>query len=253
MAHALPLDVDGLSFAYPGGFALDRVSLQVRAGRVTMILGPNGAGKTTLVHCICGLLRPDAGAVRILGRDVVAERSAALSGLGIVFQEQTLDLDLTVMQNLIYFAALHGLGPGTARRRGRAVLEYLALAGRAGEKVRILSGGERRRVELARALMNDPPFLLLDEPTVGLDIPGRRMLVADVHALAASGRTSVLWATHLADEVREEDDLVVLDGGRVAASGPVPGVLRDAAAGDVAAAFEALTGPHAPAAAGGHA
>lgn len=245
------LAVEGIGFARPGGFALVDVSFRTRPGRVTVLLGPNGAGKSTLVQCICGLLRPEQGSVRVLGHDIAAERAAALGRIGLVLQEPSLDLDLTVRQNLIYFAALHGYGPGHAKRQGDALLARGALGELAGRKVRSLSGGQRRRVELVRALLNDPPFLLLDEPTVGLDIPSRAALVAEVHRLAAERGTSVLWTTHLIDEVVDGDALVVLSGGRVAAAGTVPEVLAQAQADDIAGAFDRLTAQTARQPAGG--
>lgn len=237
------LDVDGLSVARPDGFALTEVSFRTRPGRVTVLLGPNGAGKTTLVQCLCGLLRAHAGAVRVLGHDLRGARTTALQRLGIVLQEPTLDLDLTVQQNLIYFAALHGYGPAWAKRRGARLLAQFGLTDLAGRKVRGLSGGQRRRAELVRALLNDPPFLLLDEPTVGLDIPSRNALVAEVHRLAVDAGTSVLWATHLIDEVWREDDLVVLSGGRIAAAGSLADVLAQSGTDDIGAAFDRLTAP----------
>lgn len=249
--NAPALDVDGLSFARPDGFALAQVSFRTRPGRVTVLLGPNGAGKTTLVQCLCGLLRAHTGAVRVLGHDLLRARSAALQRLGIVLQEPTLDLDLTVQQNLIYFAALHGRGPAWARQRGQRLLQQFALADLAGRKVRGLSGGQRRRAELVRALLNDPPFLLLDEPTVGLDIPSRSALVAEVHRLAAEQGTSVLWTTHLIDEVWRDDDLVVLSRGRIAAAGSLADVLAQSGTGDIGAAFDRLTAQTAAQPAGG--
>jgi ABC-2 type transport system ATP-binding protein len=236
------LSVAGLTFQRAGGFALSEVTFRTRPGRVTVLLGPNGAGKTTLVQCLCGLLTPQAGRVRVLGRDLARERAAALGRLGLVFQEPTLDRDLTVRQNLIYFAALHGYGPGHARRRGDRLLAQFAMADLAGRKVRALSGGQRRRAELVRALLNDPPFLLLDEPTVGLDIPSRTQLVAEVHRLAAEQGTSVLWTTHLVDEVWADDDLVVLSNGRVAAAGTRADVLARTGTQTVGTAFDRLTG-----------
>jgi ABC-2 type transport system ATP-binding protein len=116
------LSVEDLSFARPGGFALSQATFTTYRGRVTVLLGPNGAGKTTLVQCLCGLLRAQRGSVRLLGHDIQAERTAALSRLGLVLQEPSLDRDLTVRQNLIYFAALHGYGPAHARRRGARLL-----------------------------------------------------------------------------------------------------------------------------------
>lgn len=235
------LAVDALTLPRSGGFALSDVTLHTRSGGVTVLLGPNGAGKTTLVQCACGLLQPNAGAVRILGHDLATERTAALSRLGLVLQEPTLDLDLTVRQNLIYFAALHGLGRRYAKRRGDRFLERFGLHDLAARKVRTLSGGQRRRIELVRALLNDPPFLLLDEPTVGLDIPSRTALVAETHRLAAERGTSVLWTTHLIDEVWSDDDVVVLAQGRVAAAGTLGDVLAVAETEDLGAAFDRLT------------
>jgi ABC-2 type transport system ATP-binding protein len=227
------------------------VTFATRPGRVTVLLGPNGAGKTTLVQCLCGLLIPQTGRVRVLGHDLATARAAALARTGLVFQEPTLDRDLTVRQNLIYFAALHGHGPGHAKRRGARLLEQFGLADLGGRKVRALSGGQRRRAELVRALLNDPPFLLLDEPTVGLDIPSRSALVAEVHRLAAEQGTSVLWTTHLVDEVWADDDLVVLSNGRVAAAGTRADVLARTATQTVGAAFDRLTGHGAAQPAGG--
>jgi ABC-2 type transport system ATP-binding protein len=218
------------------------VTFATRPGRVTVLLGPNGAGKTTLVQCLCGLLIPQTGRVRVLGHDLATARAAALARTGLVFQEPTLDRDLTVRQNLIYFAALHGHGPGHAKRRGARLFEQFGLADLGGRKVRALSGGQRRRAELVRALLNDPPFLLLDEPTVGLDIPSRSALVAEVHRLAAEQGTSVLWTTHLVDEVWADDDLIVLSNGRVAAAGTRADVLARTGTQEVGAAFDRLTG-----------
>lgn len=241
--QAMPaLAANALTFARPERFVLDRLTFEVRPGRVTVLLGPNGAGKTTLVQCICGLLKPDAGTVHVLGHDIAVSRMAALGRMGLVLQEPTLDLDLTVRQNLIYFAALHGYGPGPAKQRGDRLLAQFGLYDLAHRKIRRLSGGQRRRVELVRALLNDPPFLLLDEPTVGLDIQSRTALVAEVHQLAEERGTSVLWTTHLIDEVWADDDLIVLSAGRIAALGPRTAVLAQTGARDVAQAFDRLTG-----------
>jgi ABC-2 type transport system ATP-binding protein len=245
------LAVDGLTFTRPGGFALSDVTFRTRPGRVTVLLGPNGAGKTTLVQCICGLLRATTGSVRVLGHDLATARTAALSRLGLVLQEPTLDPDLTVAQNLTYFAALHGYGPGYAKRRGAPLLSQFGMSDLSGRTVRALSGGQRRRAELVRALLNDPPFLLLDEPTVGLDIPSRTALVAEVHRLAAECGTSILWTTHLIDEVWENDDLIVLSQGHVAAAGTLADVLVKAESDNVGGAFARLTGADSAATLGG--
>ena len=241
-AGAAPvLAVRDLSYSYGKTKALDGVSLAARPGRVTALLGPNGAGKTTLFSLITGLFDSRQGEIVIAGHPIRRARSKALAAMGIVFQAQTLDLDLTVEQNLGYFAALRGLPRRQARARIAALLDEIGLADKAKAKVRTLSGGQRRRVEVARALLDRPALLLLDEPSTGLDIATRRWLVGHIHALAHDHGMAVLMATHLVDEVLPEDDLVVLNQGRVVASGPVGEVVRQCGAGDLDAAFTRLT------------
>jgi ABC-2 type transport system ATP-binding protein len=238
------LALDGVSFSYGGRFALERLSLAIQPGAFTALLGPNGAGKTTLFSLIARLIEPGEGRIGVCGFDLGRRPSQALARLGIVFQQPTLDLDLTVTQNLRYAARLHGLAGGRARGRIEALLERMELASRRGDRVRDLSGGLRRRVELARALLHEPPVLLLDEPTVGLDVPSRARIVADVHALAEAG-IAVLWATHLVDEVRAGDRVIVMHRGTVRADGERDALLRAHGARSLAEAFAALTGSEA--------
>ena len=213
------LAVRDLSHDWGPKRALDGVSLRVEPGRFCALLGPNGAGKSTLFSILTRLVKPPRGAVTVAGHDMAAAPRSALAALGIVFQEPTLDLDLTVRRNLRYFAALHGLGRAEAERRIDAALDRLAMRERAGERARTLNGGHRRRAEIARALIHAPSVLLLDEPTVGLDPESRMSITAQVHELASETGVAVLWATHLTDEVRADDDLVILHRGRVLATG----------------------------------
>jgi len=235
------LRVRGLSYAYGKVTALEDIELSVRPGRVTALLGPNGAGKTTLFSLITGLFDSRQGDVEIAGNSLRKARSRALASLGIVFQAQTLDIDLSVDQNLRYFAALRGLPGRAARERIAALLAEIGLADKAKAKVRALSGGQRRRVEVARALLDRPALLLLDEPSTGLDIATRRWLVEHIHHLARDHGIAVLMATHLTDEVMPEDDLIVLNKGRIVAAGRVDAVVRASGAADLDGAFTRLT------------
>jgi ABC-2 type transport system ATP-binding protein len=240
-AQAPALLVTGLSFSYGAVSALDDVSFDVLPGRFTGLLGPNGAGKTTLFALITRLLSQERGQIEIAGRDLAQFGSAALAPLGIVFQQPTLDLDLTVRQNLAYFASLHGLSGAARTRAIERELERMEMSGRAGERVRVLNGGHRRRVEIARALLHDPSVLILDEPTVGLDVPSRAAIVAHVHALAQERGLGVLWATHLIDEIEARDDIVLLHRGRIVERGPVADVVKRTGAKDISEAFDGLT------------
>ncbi|MEL6837877.1 MAG: ABC transporter ATP-binding protein [Pseudomonadota bacterium] len=210
--------IANLTYRYGAKTALDNVSFAVDQGDFCALLGPNGAGKSTLFNLLTRLFVAANGRIEISGHDLNAAPRAALAKIGIVFQQPTLDLDLSVRQNLSYFAALHGLSGRFRTQRIDAVLARLDITDRAKEKARNLNGGHRRRTEIARALLHDPDVLLLDEPTVGLDAAARAAITDHVHRLAADG-TTVLWATHLADEVRPDDRLVILHQARVLADG----------------------------------
>jgi ABC-2 type transport system ATP-binding protein len=246
MDRDIPLDapalsVEGLSHSYGAHKALDGVSVAVRPASFTALLGLNGAGKSTLFSLVTRLYPVRAGRIRIFGHDVERQPGAALRLLGVVFQPRTLDLDLSVRQNLTYHAALHGIGASEARARADEVLGRIALADRANDKVRDLSGGQMRRVEIARALLHRPRLLILDEPTVGLDIKARADIFQHVRMLVAQEGVAVVWATHLVDEVAADDDLIVLHCGRILAHGPVSGIVAQGGGEGVGAAFTRLT------------
>jgi ABC-2 type transport system ATP-binding protein len=236
------LAVRGVSHAYGSRQALQDVSLTVPQSRFTALLGLNGAGKTTLFSLITRLYDTRHGSIDVLGHRVSREPGKALRLLGVVFQARTLDLDLSVMENLQYHAALHGIGGREARRRALAALDEIELADRARDVVRKLSGGQMRRVEIARALLHRPCVLVLDEPTVGLDVASRSAILRHVRSLVRERGVAVLWATHLLDEVEPDDAVVVLHRGRALAAGDVSDVVASTGAADMREAFVALTG-----------
>ena len=235
------LAVSGVSHFYGRRKALDGVTFAIAPATFTVLLGLNGAGKTTLFSLITRLFATRQGTIAIFSHDVAADPGAALRVLGVVFQARTLDLDLSVMQNLTYHAALHGIGRREAQARGHDLLARIALTDRAKDKVRNLSGGQMRRVEIARALLHRPRLLILDEPTVGLDVRSRADILSHVRQLVAEQGVCVVWATHLIDEVAESDDVVVLHHGRILAHAPAPQLIADAGAADIRGAFARLT------------
>lgn len=236
------LSIAGVSHSYGTRRALIDVSFNVAPASFTALLGLNGAGKSTLFALVTRLFGIQAGRIGIFGHDIGLAPGEALRLLGVVFQPRTLDLDLSVTQNLLYHAALHGIGRREARSRSDQVLTRIGLADRAGSKVRDLSGGQMRRLEIARALLHRPRLLLLDEATVGLDVKARADILNHVRQLVTEQGISVLWATHLFDEITPKDDLVVLHQGRVLAHGEVARVITAAGAHDVNSAFMRLTG-----------
>ena len=236
------LVVSGVSHSFGEKLVLDNVSLTVPRGTFAVLLGLNGAGKSTLFSLITRLYDNVSGEIRILGHDVRRRPGAALQRLGVVFQSKTVDADLSLQQNLLYHAALHGLGRREAKARAAEALEIVDLTDRAKEKVRNLSGGQSRRVEIARSLMHRPACLLLDEPTVGLDIGSRESVISIVRGLVARKGLGVLWATHLIDEIEDTDLVVVLHHGKVLFSGRLPEFLASTGAASPAEAFRILTG-----------
>jgi ABC-2 type transport system ATP-binding protein len=236
------LEIERVDFAYPRRCVLQKVSFTVPEGRFCVLLGLNGAGKTTLFSLITRLFLCQAGSIRIFGHDVRRQGRRALSYLGVVFQQPTLDLDLTVHQNLSYYCALHGLPRREVGGKVKGTLRAIGLADRANDKARELSGGQRRRLELSRAFLHRPRLLLADEPTVGLDIQSRQAILRQVREGCDRDGVGVLWATHLVDEVRPEDALVVIHEGTVRAQGTAAQVMAETSTHSVHQAFNSLTG-----------
>jgi ABC-2 type transport system ATP-binding protein len=215
------LSADDLHKAYNGKPALKGVSVSLRAGEMVALLGPNGAGKSTLLQLLTGLFTPDQGTIQVLGHDMRAHPARALSGLGVVFQQSALDMDLTVMANLLFHTDLHGIPRKTARERIDTQLAAIGLQDQAKAVVRSLSGGTRRKVELVRALLHQPRVLLMDEATVGLDPASRQQLLDSVRGLCRDQGLAVLWATHLIEEVKTADRLLLLHQGTVRFDGHI--------------------------------
>lgn len=222
------LSAQELHKSYAGKPALQGVSLNLHAGEIVALLGPNGAGKSTLLQLLTGLFSPDQGQIHVLGYDMRLHASRALAGLGVVFQQSALDLDLSVEANLLFHTDLHGLARSLARQRIAGELELADMSAQAKAMVRSLSGGTRRKVELVRALLHRPRVLLMDEATAGLDMASRQQLLAAVRLLARDQGVAVLWATHLAEEVKVADRLILLDKGTVRFSGSTGDFMKNA-------------------------
>jgi len=222
------LDIRGLVKRYGQRAALDGLGFSLPAGSFTALLGPNGAGKSTLFQVLTGLFTADAGEAFVAGHSLRSDAVGALAHIGVVFQQMSLDLDLSVERNLRFHADLHGLKRAVARERIAVGCAAAGLGEELARPVRELSGGNRRKVELVRALLHRPGLILMDEPTVGLDPKSRRDLRAGVLADVRSRGSSVLWATHLVEEAEAADRVLVLHKGKL---------LADGAPADVAAAL----------------
>ncbi|MEW8505082.1 MAG: ABC transporter ATP-binding protein [Candidatus Thiodiazotropha sp.] len=238
---AAALALQGVSFSYTKRRVLNDVSFVLEPGEFCVLLGINGAGKTTLFSLITRLFVSRGGTIEIYGHDLQDQTRKALAQLGVVFQQPTLDLDLSLMQNLRYHCTLQGLNAAALESRMQTVLKEIGLDERADEKVRALSGGQRRRLELIRALLHQPRLLLADEPTVGLDIHSRQAILQQVRERCREEGIGVLWATHLVDEVEPDDRLVVLHDGKVLARGSAREIMRQTATESVKEAFNSLT------------
>jgi ABC-2 type transport system ATP-binding protein len=225
MTVAAAITTTGLTRRYGDVLAVDALDLEVHAGELFALLGPNGAGKSTTIGMLTTLVRPDAGSATVGGFDIVRERRQVRRSIGIVFQEPTLDLYLTVAENLRFHAALFDMPRREVRARVDELLDLVELGDRRDRLVRTLSGGLRRRLELARALMHRPAVLFLDEPTLGLDPRARATVAEQVDALRMSQGTTVVLTTHYLAEAERADRVAIIDGGVIVAEG-TPGELR---------------------------
>lgn len=236
------LEVAGIGHRFGDSAALTDVTFSVMPGEFAVLLGPNGAGKSTLFALLTRLFHAASGSISVFGAKLDLHPGQALARLGVVFQQPTLDLDLTVLQNLTYHAALHGMARAEGRTRAAEELARIGLADRMDDKARALSGGQRRRVEIARALLTRPALLLLDEPTVGLDAASRSLVLEHVRQLCREQGLAALWATHLIDEAVPEARIIVLHQGRIRAAGSTADILAAAGgAADLRAGFARLT------------
>ena len=220
------LAVRGMCLSYARRIVLDEVSFEVAPGQVFGILGPNGSGKTSLMRCLTGLQRADRGTVWLNGKAVALKDRQLRAGLGVVFQEPSLDPHLSAEENLHLGAALFGVGRREARQRAQELLVFMDLQDRGKDLVRTLSGGMRRRLELARALIHKPAILLLDEPTTGLDPTAFERTWQRLLALRRLQGLTMFLSTHRADEAERCDKLLVLDRGHVVACDTPEGLLR---------------------------
>ena len=236
------LEIKNVSHKFGEFTALDDVSLKIIPGDFTVLLGLNGAGKTTLYSLITRLYNNNSGSIKIYGFDVRENSVNALKNIGVVFQQPTLDLDLSVKENLQYHSSLHGISSSEANKRIDSEISRINLDEKIKSKVRSLSGGQRRRVEIARSLLHKPKLLLLDEPTVGLDIGSRQMILSHVKNLCKKNNLAVLWATHLIDEIDRGEKVIIINKGRVVESGDVSKIVKKNKTKNIRDAFNKLVG-----------
>ncbi len=222
------LKIEKLRKTYSTGhLALDGVSLEVEAGRFFGLLGPNGACKTTLINRVVSLARPDSGRVEVFGRDAYEEFREARRMIGVSPQEINLDKFLTVEETLLFHAGYYGVPKQKAKERADELLERFALTEKRKQRVNTLSGGMKRRVLFARALMHDPRVLFLDEPTAGVDVELRYKLWGYIRELNHNGLT-ILLTTHYLEEAEALcEEIALIDGGRIAAHGTSEELKRD--------------------------
>ena len=236
------LQINNVSHKFGEFKALKNVSINIDSGDFTVLLGLNGAGKTTLYSLITRLYNNNSGSIKIHNFDVREKSSDALKNIGVVFQQPTLDLDLSVEENLHYHSSLHGLSFADAKERIEEEIQRIDLTEKLKNKVRSLSGGQRRRVEIARSLLHKPKLLLLDEPTVGLDIGSRQMILKHVKSLCKKGELAVLWATHLIDEIDKGEKVVIIHKGEIVESGDVLKIVKKTKQKNIRDAFNKLVG-----------
>ncbi len=219
------LELNDIDFYYGKKRVLNNVSFSIKEGAFSVLLGLNGAGKSTIFSLITRLQSLQIGEI-FINNYSIKDYSNALKDIGIVFQEPTLDLDLTVKQNLYYYGSLKGLNFKETLLSIKDEIEKLELLDVMDTQVRKLNGGHRRRVEILRALINKPKLLLLDEATVGLDLKSRFDILDYVRKLVEEKQISVLWITHLFDEVKENDNISIIKNGEIIETGIVKNIVK---------------------------
>ena len=232
MTVTLAVEATGLVRTFDDLVAVDGIDLSIRTGELYALLGPNGSGKTTTIGMLCCLLRPDSGSARVLGCDVGADPMGVKSVISVVPQETAVAEHLTGSENLRLMAGLHGVPAERTRARSAELLDVLGLSGRAGKQARTYSGGLKRRLSIAMALVSDPQVLFLDEPTLGLDPQARRGMWE--HIASLKGEVTIVLTTHYLEEADAlADRVAIIDGGQIVAEGTPAELKSDVSAGPV--------------------
>lgn len=234
------IQAEGLVKRFGTTTAVNGVSFRVNAGEFFGFLGPNGAGKTTTIHMLCTLLKPTAGFASVNGYDVVKHPIEVRSSIGLVFQEPTLDKDLTIRENLLFTCSLYGMAKAEAEARISGILEVLNLRDRQNDLIKRLSGGLRRRVDIARGVLHRSPILFLDEPTIGLDPQARADLWAFIDTLRSRDNLTVFLTTHYLEEAERCDRVGIIHKGSLVALGS-PRELKSSEASSLTDVFLHLT------------
>ncbi|HDZ59470.1 MAG TPA: ATP-binding cassette domain-containing protein [Actinobacteria bacterium] len=233
--------VEGLSRRFGDLVAVDNISFEVRHKEIFGFLGPNGAGKTTTINMLCTLLKPTSGRATLNGYDVASQQNAVRQSIGLVFQDPTLDEQLTARENLHFHAMLYNVPKSERAERAASVLDMVELTARADDRVETFSGGMRRRLEIARGLMHYPHVLFLDEPTLGLDPQTRNAIWEHLQELRHRYDITVFLTTHYMDEAENCDRIAIIDKGRIVAL-DTPGALKHEVGGDIITLQAADTG-----------
>ena len=226
------IKVDGLVKRFGALTAVDGISFEVQEGTIFGFLGPNGAGKTTTINVLCTLLAPSAGSASIDGHDCAREPSAVRKSIGLVFQDTTLDKDLTAYENLWFHAFLYNVKKSEIKKRVNDALHFVGLYDRRDDLVKKFSGGMKRRLEVARGIIHRPRVLFLDEPTLGLDPQSRAHLWEFITSLPARHGVTIFMTTHYMEEAEVCDRIAIIDHGRIIASGS-PEQLKAGVGGEV--------------------
>jgi ABC-2 type transport system ATP-binding protein len=223
--------------------AVNSISFEVKKGEIFAFLGPNGAGKSTTIKMLTTMLRPTSGELRLAGHDVTKERDSARKAFGIVFQDPSLDEELSAYENMELHAVLYGIPPKVRAQRIQELLELVDLWKRKDSKIKTFSGGMRRRLEIARGLLHEPRILFLDEPTLGLDTQTRNLLWAYVKRLSEEKGMTIFFTTHYLDEAEEvAERIAIIDHGQIVATGTTKELTKQTGTNSLEDAYLKLTG-----------
>ncbi len=225
--HGHVVEIKGLVKSFGDRRAVDGVDLTLSQGECVALLGPNGAGKTTTIKVLLGLVRPTLGQLKVFGLSIPASLGRIKARTGVAPQTDNLDPDLSVMENLLIYASYFGMSMAEARDRGRELLKFFALYNRSEEVIGNLSGGQRRRLLIARALINRPELIILDEPTIGLDPQARNLIWDRLAQLRRQGTTMLLTSHYMEEVSRLAGRVVILDQGRVLRQGVIDEMVRE--------------------------